>query len=341
MNPMIELLRGIGAWMVLNTHYLGGLCEKPCGIGFLWTGVYLFFVISGFVFAKYVLFVDIRTVPFLIRRLFRIYPLYALAVLSYFYIKRGGPGALSQLVQHLAFLNTTTVEGARYFNPPFWSLPVEMEFYLAIPLLVRFRRRFGIAAIYLLVFVSIAFKLGLAIAGLDVNTRTVLEHHLPHRFAEFGVGIAVYHIYTMRRSWAQSRLGRSIAIFLGVAALIVLERGFEKGPGNVSPLLALYFTLLVAVAYGFLLFGLVDWQISNRYVLKLALTIGALSYAVYLFHNIPRLAVKWWGAPTTEPIGYMLAIILLLGGCAMLYRYVEAPMREHGRSLTHRWASAE
>jgi peptidoglycan/LPS O-acetylase OafA/YrhL len=46
MNPIIEIFRGFGAWMVLNSHYANFLYEGRGILNFMWTGVYLFFVTS-------------------------------------------------------------------------------------------------------------------------------------------------------------------------------------------------------------------------------------------------------------------------------------------------------
>ena len=51
----IELSRGLAALMVMLTHYAAFIPGAPAGMGFLWSGVDLFFVISGFVFAPMIL----------------------------------------------------------------------------------------------------------------------------------------------------------------------------------------------------------------------------------------------------------------------------------------------
>ncbi|MEX2365217.1 MAG: hypothetical protein WD601_01335, partial [Pseudohongiellaceae bacterium] len=65
--------------MVLVTHYARFITSAGSGLDFLWTGVDLFFVISGFVFAPMVFGEKVAIGPYLVRRFFRIYPLYFVA----------------------------------------------------------------------------------------------------------------------------------------------------------------------------------------------------------------------------------------------------------------------
>ena len=85
MNPIIELYRGIAALMVMLCHYRSIVFgDERNLLSFLWTGVDLFFVISGFVFAPHITNAKIKLNSFFIRRFFRIYPLYFLSLWIYF-----------------------------------------------------------------------------------------------------------------------------------------------------------------------------------------------------------------------------------------------------------------
>src|SRR5690554_6518793 len=79
----IELLRGVAAMMVDYAHYhaMAGI-DASLSV-FTFTGVDLFFVISGFVFAPYFFGKSLEAKPFFIRRFFRIYPLYVVGVAVY------------------------------------------------------------------------------------------------------------------------------------------------------------------------------------------------------------------------------------------------------------------
>ncbi|MBK6295652.1 MAG: acyltransferase [Rhodoferax sp.] len=136
-DPVIEALRGFAALMVVATHYAYMLSSQPKAWGFASTGVDLFFVLSGYVFAPYFFGRKLSVWPHLIRRFFRLYPLYVAALLLYVALKLPDGGAWRHFGVHLFMGHTLrSTEVAFYYNPAFWSLPVEVEYYLLLPLLV-------------------------------------------------------------------------------------------------------------------------------------------------------------------------------------------------------------
>ncbi|MGQ9658741.1 MAG: acyltransferase family protein, partial [Thermochromatium sp.] len=74
--------------------------------------------------------------PYTIRRVFRLYPLYLVSLPLYYLIAPESPDKPFYLLKHLVFLGTTSgAHEAFFFNPAYWSLPVEVEYYLLLPLL--------------------------------------------------------------------------------------------------------------------------------------------------------------------------------------------------------------
>ncbi|HTQ98801.1 MAG TPA: acyltransferase, partial [Candidatus Acidoferrum sp.] len=197
-NPVIELMRGVAALMVVYAHYW-----KMAGIeagltGFSYTGVDLFFVLSGFVFAPYFFGQPLQTAPFFIRRFFRIYPLYLVGVVLYWLLKQGWiEGSWSLLAKHLLFLHTwQNYQIAYALNPAFWSLPPEVEFYLLLPLIARFVQ--GMRSVSLLFIAAIMLRLGLDWLSPPeqgvVNQSLILSFHLPGLLSEFLCGAIAWKI---------------------------------------------------------------------------------------------------------------------------------------------------
>ncbi|MCU0446042.1 MAG: acyltransferase [Microscillaceae bacterium] len=134
----IDFLRGLAILLVLLTHHY---YTPPFLKLMSWIGVDLFFVISGFLiggllFQEYLQNQKIDLKRFLIRRGFKIYPMfYMLALVTIFiYLyknqaisRRNILGELVFLQNYLGFVNTHT-----------WSLAVEEHFYLLLPLLLIF-----------------------------------------------------------------------------------------------------------------------------------------------------------------------------------------------------------
>ncbi len=133
----LDFLRGIAILLVLFRHQY--LFKWTQFIG--WAGVDLFFVLSGFLvsgllFKEYLKFGNIHIKRFLIRRGFKIYPVYYL--FSFFYvIPKINMGTInpSKLAVDLVFLQNYLL-GWGYAFPASWSLAVEEHFYFGFALFI-------------------------------------------------------------------------------------------------------------------------------------------------------------------------------------------------------------
>jgi peptidoglycan/LPS O-acetylase OafA/YrhL len=110
-------------------------------VDFGWTGVDLFFVLSGFLISSQ-LFMSLRKTDtlelksFYIKRAFRILPVYLFMLVLYFsfpYLRERGD--LSPLWKYLTFTQNYGLDLSRYSTfSHAWSLCVEEQFYLVFPL---------------------------------------------------------------------------------------------------------------------------------------------------------------------------------------------------------------
>src|SRR5258708_22658177 len=171
-NPyarILELdgLRGLAILLVILCHYVGNPNHAPLGFWpnrFLsaftvgWSGVDLFFVLSGFLIGGILL--DARKSPhyfraFYMRRVFRILPIYYLWTLLFaatvigalvFFPGRLGvtSGDLLRVPVQLLFLQNIFI-GMPHFTWTWfvvtWSLAIEEQFYLLAPPLIRYLSR--------------------------------------------------------------------------------------------------------------------------------------------------------------------------------------------------------
>jgi peptidoglycan/LPS O-acetylase OafA/YrhL len=164
--PELDGLRGTAIFLVILFHYTGGETAIPTGTfaAYLqrftimgWTGVDLFFVLSGFLIGG--ILMDVKTSDsyyktFYLRRFFRIIPVYYVWILAYILLM----GVSSRFVQaqsfsgrapilgfaiyeHFLFLQNLLLVGlpgiaGAWFGHT-WSLAVEEQFYLISPLVVR------------------------------------------------------------------------------------------------------------------------------------------------------------------------------------------------------------
>ncbi len=157
-DPALDGLRGVAILLVFIFHYGGGL-RSPHGflraLGYFteagWTGVILFFALSGFLITGSLWDSrDERDVlrNFYMRRILRIFPLYYAVVLIAIVASIGRGTRLAELrpvllyagfLQNLPGLVTTALQPVSPL-PLFhlWSLAVEEQFYLLWPALLLF-----------------------------------------------------------------------------------------------------------------------------------------------------------------------------------------------------------
>lgn len=170
-----------------------------------------FFVVSGFLIAaSYDR--DSALLPYLIRRAFRIYPLYAVVVVAQLIgmvavapptLHIGAGEIIRYLACNLAFLNFLAHDVGHLLahnsdpgiNPSLWTLKVEVGFYLAFPLLWWGVRRAPAAALLGIFLASSAYALHFS-HGDDQQ----IGRQLPGVLRFFAMGMAMYRY----RAWLQA-----------------------------------------------------------------------------------------------------------------------------------------
>jgi peptidoglycan/LPS O-acetylase OafA/YrhL len=311
----LDALRAIAVLMVIGHHYLPSAASAlPGGIllsrAFAadWTGVDLFFVISGMLVGGQLLdyFHRPRAVrTFYARRLARTVPLYAVLFAAAAGV--AGPGqSLSDAVRLTGWFGVT------------WSLAVEEQFYLLLPLLIGFvsRERLPIVLAAVLVVAPVLRQFGGFGAGA--------EYFFPCRAdaLAFGVLVALALRGARTRGFLDRRrrliLAATIALGLGLAAATL------AGPR------------LPVVAYSIpdLFFAGLVLLVAHKPVDAPAILVwtGRRSYALYLFH-VPALALVG-GLAGFGWADVGLALLAVALAAAALHSAVEQPIVEWAR---RRW----
>ncbi len=347
MNPVIEAFRGAAALLVLMHHYSYHLGADPDGrltwLHFFHNGVDLFFVLTGYLFAPYVLGITrIGLRAFAIRRAFRLYPLYLLSLASGAATLWADPQLLPQLARHLVFIQTLPVFApaeAGYFSLVYWTLPVEVGFYLLVAAaLVRWRPD---------VTSRLAWLGLLAVAGLllsasghePASERWIQQQaQLPALLLEFWIGMALYRAMPLLQRYRHSGLVLFVAAAGLLALLIAWYPSLAQGARAPRPFGA--FNMLSALAYALLLGAALawPWRAEVRWVeglTRAALVAGSLSYGVYLFHGFVMGWVEAAGAGLSPLLKICTSTLLTLVIAAVLHLTVERPARSLGR----RWGS--
>ena len=360
----IEAWRGVAAWMVVYTHFWAFSGTDWAPLRLAHSGVNLFFVVSGFVFAPYLFGRPLNSKAHAVRRFFRIFPAYLLALGVYMGLKVWQGQPLLYVPEHLTFLHVQSKEMAFYYNAPFWSLPAEVEFYIVLPLLAGVARladywwgetgRGWLLVALLVGAAGLRWWLGGQSDGQAQNVAFITLHHLPGVLVEFGLGAAAWRVSNRSLS-PYARLGLIMTGLLGWATLAIWfgrvgDAGVDASPlrGLVGALTAVCFALMVAAtvcrpgptgsAVGAVGAASKTTATGARLGLHtLAQWSGRLSYGVYLFHMAALQLAKTWGAGWGWSPGSTnaLAVVLTLAISAVVYLAWENPWRVFGR----RWAA--
>ena len=361
----IEVLRGVAILMVLIEHLPVNLLWWNSPLVrfalFRWhggAGVDLFFAISGFVIARSLLPDLFRArgwrgvrgacARFWTRRAFRLLPAAWLwLALPLWLSYRLGPAsafgefANSRSMAIFSFLNIANIYAAytatlaeghfQFYGTAFvyWSLSLEEQFYLLLPILSVILRSWLPSLLVILV----VYQFVTPFTALSNLTR-------PGALAT-GVLLAL----AVRQSWytageprflARSAISRLVLLAFSVAGLGLLETIFASWAFGATALLSGLLVFVASFDRGYLspvrpFGGAFTW-------------LGSRSYSLYLTHVpafcMTREMVRYvYGATPPRELWLDVAAITVSLGVALLaaeitHRYVEAPSRALGRRLT-------
>ena len=279
----IQILRGIAVLYVVLFH----LRSQSLQSGFL--GVDVFFVISGFLMS--VLY-DIKDVKgFFIRRAKRLLPAYFVVIIAtlLFTFIITTPNEANQVVSqsiygssflsNIGFWLQNSYFSKSEFNPllHLWSLGVEIQFYLVVPILAYFFLKVRFSLIF-----TMLSSLVLCFLVLTISPKTAF-FIMPLRLREFllGYGCALY--FTQNGNIKHSNIS-----WLGGAGLLLVLFIPFLGVDGESQEIALghpgLISLLVSIATStVLIFGLPK-LFEQNFLSKTMVKLGKYSYSIYLVH---------------------------------------------------------
>lgn len=279
----IQVLRGVSVLLVVLFHLeIGGLQS-----GFL--GVDVFFVISGFLMG--VLYDGKNISSFFSRRAKRLLPAYFMTVIitliaSAFIInpidfKAVAEQALFSLgfSSNIGFWLENSYFSKAEFKPllHLWSLGLEIQFYLIVPLLFIFLRKITVPLIILI------FSLLSCFIMLTISPKTSF-FMLPFRLWEFLIGLFVAYYYTNNGA---VKYGNNKSWLGAIAIVIIFAIPFMNVNGNELSVIfghPGFFAFLVTSATAtVLLFGLPK-LISHSFIANMLEILGKYSYSIYLVH---------------------------------------------------------
>ena len=329
--PELDTIRGIAVLLVLFYHGFGFRYGLQGLTGFRklfvaatlpgWTGVNLFFVLSGFLITGILL--DTKSKAhyfrnFYTRRALRILPLYYAVLALLAVVTRTGliTRQASWAFLGLSFFylsNVTVLFGVPMQYGVLWSLAVEEHFYLLWPAVVRLlsRRRIALAGVTIIILCPCLRALYF-IRGNNMGmgyTWLVAD----------GLAIGAVLAALARGPWGTRVRMWWVTAILFAASLITFGAGYPLGIFRSSRMLGatlrvtmlnFFFAGTVALA---LLLGTSRWKaLVNRPVLQF---FGEISYGVYLIHmlifDLEDSAVVRFFPSLSVPHGHFGVMVLL------------------------------
>ncbi|WP_213980626.1 acyltransferase family protein [Sphingomonas sp. dw_22] len=339
--PAIDGLRAFAVGSVILFH----LWPSALPGGF--TGVDIFFVISGFVVTGSLLGRQFATLGalaayFYARRLVRILPalivmLLATILAAQLFIPTLWLGRNPILIGQFAFFGLSNIalaaDADSYFGPlatynPFthtWSLGVEEQFYLVFPFLLHWHQRLhrGRAAIRVVAWLSVASLLLSAVLG-QFAPRYALYLIFP-RFWELGAGML---LCLTREQWQPLLAAMPAARRhgLALASAGILLAGFAIPETRLFPFpLAL---LPVTGTAGLIatLCAAPESAASRLLASRPLVAIGLLSYSLYLWHWPVFVLFRWTAGLHTLAL-QLAALVIAMALATASYFLVEQPLR--------------
>jgi len=276
-------------------------------------GVALFFILSGLLlsipFWRTVLYQQARpsVKNYLIHRLARILPAYyvALTILILLSGLWRFEQAWSDILLHYTFLFNYTEFSFFSINPTFWTLAVEMQFYLLLPCMFFMLRRYsfskmiGFFIIMILVFYSLHYLITVsvnktivwpfepALTWVRPNGAVVSQSllaHLPH----FILGILAGAVTLILMSKDGIEKGRwtllcDAGLVLAVIILVLLL-GTSWGDKIQIPYAPYGFPLIPLILAGVTVFIPCSRYAASMLDSKVMRHLGKVSYGVYIYH---------------------------------------------------------
>jgi len=371
--PELDGLRGLAILMVLIWHFGYG-ANSAAGhrwvfyLGdagsLLWSGVDLFFVLSGFLIGGILL--DARNSPnyfnaFYARRVFRIIPIYAVVVgVFYICLVAGIPGRMAgsnwlfgPTVPWYAYATFTQNIGYGTGEPNLaawlratWSLAIEEQFYLILPAVVWFvsRRRLP----YLLGSAILAAPLLRLFLNLHYsNGRLASFNLMPCRADALLLGVAAALLVRQQSIWESLKSQRRrivsawIVLLAGLPFLVLFkvsdpEQSFWMSTVGLSWLALFYFgLLLMALVYS-------DGWLGRILRTSWLKALGTISYGVYLLH-IPVLGLTFaifrgkrpWAETPADRGLVLLALAATIAIASVSWTLFEKPLLKIGHSVKY------
>jgi peptidoglycan/LPS O-acetylase OafA/YrhL len=372
--PTLDGMRGIAVLLVLMFHFAWTFPgDDPTTATTLvdtiavrvhafmwsgWTGVDLFFVLSGYLITRGLVAPSKRALGqrlkmFWMRRVLRIFPLYYAFIIVGSIVALGVAGGSAWIpgpsywiyMQNYALAFDDEV---LRWTAHFWSLAIEEQFYFVWPIVaVMVARRRLIPTILVLVPAVVGLRAFMIFAGAHVPALQQMFHD-EHGIAKFvyratftradGLLLGAFVAVTQREvthpvsvAWRRLRFPAFVATALALCGLYVMANGLNDYDRRIMAVGYVTLALFFASAISMCADAVIGERTRRFLSWRPLVACGKVSYGMYIFHwvlvifLVPRLVKMQAGMPVTTQMALVTGVIV--GGIAIVYVLAEISFR--------------
>ena len=314
-----------------------------------WVGVDIFFVLSGFLLSlpfirgSLGLQAPQSAKEFYRRRALRILPLYYFQLFILVSLSQLGIFGVAptwwDVVSHLSLLHHFFEPFSGSINEVFWTLSLEVGFYLLLPLLVPF---ITWPRLWWLLLISVILVLLYRLAGFalinayEISSTGWVMEQLPGRIDQFVMGIASAYLFIRHQgalSPVEKRSLSSLFVVTGLTGIIgmlylmdVKHEDYWKGDWTLFAWHSITGFFVAQFLFGVALSGTLAQKLfSNRTIVFL----GVISYSLYLWHFVVIKGVQQSGWISADgyvlPYLTLLCVPLIVAISVVSYWFIERP----------------
>ncbi len=322
-NAAIDISRAIAVLLVTSLHVsrVSWLPSIDIGqfdaLGFMrngWVGVGIFFVISGYCMGmttkgSFEAGINFKGyAKYISKRFLRIAPAYYFSILVWVliinvYNINPKPTGMKDIISHLTFTHNMMPETIYSISGVFWSIAVEMQFYIILPVVISLCC--GVRNDSAVIVFSFLMTLIITVSELPNILKLSLANYL---------FLFLYGYFLFKYKNKSIKVASHPLFFYCAISLFVTLLSFD-GIDSMNKL----YEAFASVTYGLIMIGL-DYRINKdgMYVKALCM-IGKASFSIYLYNYI-------YGVVIVRVDNHLSLLFMLLGTVAfgiMMYLLVE------------------
>ncbi|GFP74247.1 acyltransferase family protein [Clostridium fungisolvens] len=376
----LDAMRGIAVLLVFFYHIMGVAGIRTLSIRkfnvapfMMWghLGVDIFYILSGFLlflpFGKaYYNNTSVNLKDYFIKRALRILPAFYFFIIIYVFCVNTDlltKSGFKSILGNMMFLQNYPVFNIKVFNDTTWTLAVEVQFYIILPIIAKFftgnkaKKSFIISIIIVMIYrlaVTAIIKPTMVVS--DTRYYMACEANILGCFDNFAIGMLISNLYIKNSlNITEIKISKIINVCkkLSLVSPLVftfLMYNYYNSSFNSSMFHNIFFSfffditlyLFVASIIVVALFSegkLINSVLNNRILIFM----GTISYSIYIWHlffqqrlnNIPFI-ISSTSLQTKYIKLFLVSVIFIIPFSALMYLLVERPFIDLSKKLFSR-----